>query len=93
MLLQTSAKHLNGLTEYNAHNLLVTMMSSATHPAMLAPRPGKGTLVITRSTFPGAGRSVGKWLGDNSSDWELYRFSIAGYAGVHDGLSGSDSWE
>ena len=47
---------------------------------MLARRPGKGTLVMTCSTFAGAGRSVGKWLGDDFNDWE-HRFSIAGMLG------------
>jgi alpha-glucosidase len=54
------------------------MMSIATRTALLARRPGKRTLVITRSTFAGAGAHVGKWLGDNVSLWDQYRFSIAG---------------
>src|SRR6201999_2901849 len=55
-----------------------TMMAIATQQSMALRRPGLRTLVISRSSFAGIGKHTGKFLGENWSDWEHYRESIAG---------------
>ncbi|VDO58742.1 unnamed protein product [Haemonchus placei] len=62
---------------YDVKNLYGWSEAKATlqaqHTAM-----GKRGVVISRSTFPSAGRYAGHWLGDNAATWEDLRSSIIG---------------
>ena len=47
--------------------------------AMQAAIPGKRGIVISRSTYPNSGTTVGHWLGDNTSIWPDLYYSIIGW--------------
>jgi alpha-glucosidase len=76
--MDTNIQNYDGTYHYDTHNFWGSMMSIASRKSMVARRPSRRPFIITRSSFVGLGRYVGKWLGDNVSTWEQYRFSIAG---------------
>ncbi|KAF2226293.1 putative alpha-glucosidase [Elsinoe ampelina] len=76
LTLDTDLVHSNGLTEYDVHNLYGHTMSIVSRQAMQQRREGLMPLVLTRSSFPGTGKYVGHWLGDNTSNWVNYLRSI-----------------
>ncbi|KAK7507999.1 hypothetical protein BaRGS_00000964, partial [Batillaria attramentaria] len=64
-------------SHYNLHNLYGWSEIRATAQALVRLL-GKRSLVITRSSFPGAGASGGHWTGDNLSNFSDIYFSIPG---------------
>uniref|UniRef100_A0A383VTZ3 Maltase n=1 Tax=Tetradesmus obliquus TaxID=3088 RepID=A0A383VTZ3_TETOB len=72
-----TALHADGTKEYDAHNLYGTAMAMRHHEALVAIT-GERPFILSRSTFPGAGRYVAHWTGDNSGNWHELYHSIAG---------------
>jgi alpha-glucosidase len=71
-----NATHIDGVQEYDVHNLFGHQILNATYQALLAVFPSRRPLVIGRSTFVSSGRWAGHWGGDNVSKWTDMYFSI-----------------
>jgi len=71
-----NATHVDGVEEYDVHNLFGHQILNATYQGLLAVFPSKRPFIIGRSTFAGSGKWAGHWGGDNASKWYYMYFSI-----------------
>lgn len=71
-----NATHVDGVEEYDVHNLFGHQILNATYQALLKVFPSKRPFIIGRSTFAGTGKWAGHWGGDNTSQWLYMFFSI-----------------
>eukprot|EP00879_Flechtneria_rotunda_P023144 GHRR01024469.1.p1 GENE.GHRR01024469.1~~GHRR01024469.1.p1 ORF type:complete len:558 (+),score=128.89 GHRR01024469.1:1351-3024(+) len=76
-IISPTALHSNGAREYDTHNLYGTAMARSHFEAVVS-LTGKRPFLLSRSTFPGAGRWAAHWTGDNAANWENLFYSIAG---------------
>jgi alpha-glucosidase len=63
--LAISALHSGGYTELDVHNLWGLMEAKATHLAVKDLLPGTRPFLISRSTFPSAGKWTGHWVSES----------------------------
>ncbi|KAJ5090239.1 hypothetical protein N7532_008923 [Penicillium argentinense] len=71
-----NATHVDGVQEYDVHNLYGHQILNATYHGLLDVAPSKRPFIIGRSTFAGSGKWAGHWGGDNYSKWAYMFFSI-----------------
>ncbi|KAN0082905.1 glycoside hydrolase family 31 protein [Tylopilus felleus] len=74
----TNATHQDGSVELDVHNMYGLMEEKLTYLALQDIFPDRRPFLISRSTFPSAGKWTGHWLGDNHSKWHYMYLSIQG---------------
>ncbi|XP_075403992.1 sucrase-isomaltase, intestinal [Tenrec ecaudatus] len=67
----------SSVLHYDVHNLYGWSQAKPTYDA-IQQATGKRGIVISRSTYPTAGRWAGHWLGDNYAQWDNMEKSIIG---------------
>lgn len=70
------AKHRNGKTEFNAHNLFSFMESHYTFKYLEESADVPIPFILSRSTAPGSGRYAAHWNGDIPATWESLQNSL-----------------
>ncbi|EST05446.1 Glycoside hydrolase, family 31 [Kalmanozyma brasiliensis GHG001] len=70
------------LAFYDVHNLDGTLEEQHFYNALRSIRPNERPFLISRSTYPGAGKYTGHWLGDNYALWTILPGSEAYKAGA-----------
>lgn len=63
---------------YDVHNLDGTLLMMHTYDALRKIKPQERPFIVGRSTYPGAGKYVSHWLGDNYSKWQYLAKNIQG---------------
>lgn len=72
-----TARHRGGALHYDTHNLY-GMSEAAATAAAVGRITRRRPFVLSRSTFPGAGRHAAHWSGDNAASWDDLRWSVQG---------------
>lgn len=67
-----NATHVDGVSEYDVHNLFGHQILNATYKGLMSVFPGKRPFIIGRSTFAGSGRVAGHWGGERHLDRATY---------------------
>lgn len=63
---------------YDVHNIDGSLLMIHTYDALRKIKPDERPFIVGRSTYPGVGKYVSHWLGDNYSKWQYLAKNIQG---------------